>query len=184
MKTNQLRVIGGKWRGRKLKFPDVVDLRPTTDRIRETLFNWLMNDIVDADCLDLFAGSGALGFEALSRGAKNVIFVDQSGEAVDQLKENAKILQCEAQAEILQVSAEEFLKAQKKQFDVIFLDPPYILNIINELCEVISDKKLLKSGGLIYLEMNSRQIVQLPGSMILIKQKQAGQVIFCLAKGL
>jgi 16S rRNA (guanine966-N2)-methyltransferase len=182
MKTNQLRIIGGKWRGRKLSFPDVVDLRPTTDRIRETVFNWLMADIVDAECLDLFAGSGALGFEALSRGAKQVTFIDQSSEVINQLKENAAILKAESQANILQQEAIPFLNQQKKQLDIIFLDPPFKLNIINELCQLIAEKKLLKPGGLIYIEMNNKQTLQLPAPLSRIKQKQAGQVIFCLAK--
>ena len=88
----ELRVIGGKWRGRKLRFSDIEGLRPTPDRVRETLFNWLMHDVQDANCLDLFAGSGALGFEALSRGAGHVTFVDQSRKIVDQLQKNMDVL--------------------------------------------------------------------------------------------
>src|SRR3989338_4511193 len=90
---NQLRIIGGKWRGRKLIFPDVPTLKPTPDRVRETVFNWLMHDIQDAYCLDLFAGSGALGFEALSRGATRVVMVDESPLAIAAIKENAAQLQ-------------------------------------------------------------------------------------------
>lgn len=182
MKTNQLRIIGGKWRSRKLKFPDVADLRPTTDRIRETLFNWLMNDIASAECLDLFAGSGALGFEALSRGAKKVIFVDESKKAIDQLQENAKILQCENQIKIFQTNAEKFLNQQTEPFDIIFLDPPYKLNIISELCQLIIGKNLLKSGGFIYFEMDKNDFsnLKLPETLSIIKQSHAGQVMFSL----
>lgn len=177
-------MIGGKWRGRILKFPAAIDLRPTTDRIRVTIFDWLMHDIAEASCLDLFAGSGALGFEALSRGAKKVIFVDQSKKVIGQLKENTKMLKADHQASIIQSSAENFLIQQTEPFDIIFLDPPYKLNIIGDLCQAIMKKRLLKQGGLIYFEMNKEDFptLNLPSTLSIIKQKKSGQVIFCLIR--
>ena len=105
--TNQLRIIGGEWRGRKLRFPDVAGLRPTTDRVRETLFNWLAPVIHGARCLDLFAGSGALGLEALSRGASSVVFIDSDRRAVQSLRENLALLK-EGRGEVLQSDALSF----------------------------------------------------------------------------
>ena len=122
MLNNQLRIIGGKWRGRKIKFPDIEGLRPTPDRVRETLFNWLSPVIIGAKCLDLFAGSGALGFEALSRGASKTVFVDSNNLVTQQLQYNQQLFQC-SDIEIHKMSAEQYLQTTEKSFDIIFLDP-------------------------------------------------------------
>src|SRR3990167_10705810 len=132
MANNSVRIIGGKWRGKKISFPPLSFLRPTHDRIRETLFNWMEPYLHDAVCLDLFAGSGVIGFEALSRGAKFVVMVDQDIEVITSLKKNLKTLSAE-NVEIIQakIPAKTF-KSQQKQFDIVFLDPPYFEGLRSE----------------------------------------------------
>ncbi|TPW17985.1 MAG: methyltransferase, partial [Halothiobacillaceae bacterium] len=120
---NSLRIIGGTWRSRRLEFPTVEQLRPTPDRVRETLFNWLQHRIGGARCLDLFAGSGALGFEALSRGANEVVFVEIDPAAVQALRANAQRLQAD-NAQIIHEEALRYLAKPADPFDIIFLDPP------------------------------------------------------------
>lgn len=122
--ANKVRIIGGKWRGRNISFPDVPGLRPTGDRMRETLFNWLAPVIPGARCLDLFAGSGALGFEALSRGAASCVFVEQHATVAAQLRETARVLDA-ATAEIVCMDMRQWLATQSAPFDVVFLDPPF-----------------------------------------------------------
>ena len=122
-RSNQVRIIAGQWRGRKLSFPDVTGLRPTSDRIRETVFNWLATSLPGASCLDLFAGSGALGFEAASRGATRVVMVDRNRDVVRALRDNRQRLSA-SMIKIVQQDAENYLSAADGQFDVVFLDPP------------------------------------------------------------
>jgi 16S rRNA (guanine966-N2)-methyltransferase len=181
MLKNQVRIIGGKWRGRKLKFPDVEGLRPTADRVRETLFNWLAPVIVGARCLDLFAGSGALGFEALSRGAREVFFVDQHRKIIRNLKENAEKLDCEHNTKIIYAKAEDHLETIDSPFDVIFLDPPFHQNIIVPMIKKIEKCNAIKPGGYIYIETESdAPELALPKNWQIKKQKRAGNVRFCL----
>src|SRR5436190_32244 len=124
MKKGEVRIIGGLWRGRKLHFPAIPHLRPTPNRIRETLFNWLAPDLADAHCLDLFAGSGALGFEALSRHAKSVIFIEQSNALVSYLKAQLKQFAAENRAQVYQAQfpfiAMQLFKPKKPQFNIVF----------------------------------------------------------------
>ena len=176
-KTNQLRIIGGQWRGRKLDFPDVLNLRPTGDRIRETLFNWLQADIAGARCLDLFAGSGALGFEALSRGAAEVFFVESHAKAVSQLKENSKILSC-GNAIILKSDALDFLqKDVKAPFDIVFLDPPFKLELMSKVFNLLENVPCLAEGAKVYIEMDvSTEAFKMPNNWNQLKEKKAGQV--------
>jgi len=180
-KTNQLRIIGGQWRGRKLNFPDVPDLRPTGDRIRETLFNWLQGDIPGSQCLDLFAGSGALGWEALSRGAKQVVFLDSHSKVIRQLKESSKLLACD-QAQFIQADAREYLNNQQSTpFDVVFLDPPFKQEILQKLVNLLYEKQWLASHAKIYLEMDVNTTTPvLPDSWHLLKEKKAGLVRYQL----
>jgi 16S rRNA (guanine966-N2)-methyltransferase len=124
VKHNRVRVIGGTWRSRVLRFPDSAGLRPTSDRVRETLFNWLGQDLSGKQCLDLFAGSGALGFEAASRGAKRVLMVERDRAAHAALQANCQALHA-AQVEIVRVDALDFLRGTQDVYDVIFLDPPF-----------------------------------------------------------
>jgi len=177
---NQVRIIGGKWRGRKLPFPDTLHLRPTGDRIRETLFNWLTPILPQAVCLDLFAGSGALGFEALSRGAKTVFFIDQSPTVIDQLRMSAHKLQTDS-AQFFGDTALNFLQKSRVTFDVIFLDPPFQENLIDDCLRLIHARQLLNINGMIYIEEPKARTLSLPNSEWIIKRaKQAGKVNYYL----
>ena len=144
-----MRIIGGKYRGRTLKTFDGKDVRPTSDRAREALFNILQFRIAGCSFYDGFGGSGAVGFEACSRGAKSVVITDSSKESVLLCKANAKFLG--ADAEIKQISCENYLETTLKKFDVVFLDPPYALDSSNAL-KIISQKGVLSDGGIVVLE--------------------------------
>lgn len=175
--NNQLRIIAGKWKRRQLDFANVDGLRPTPDRVRETLFNWLMWDIQNADVLDVCAGSGALSFEALSRGANAVVIVEPNREQTAFLQKNLKLLHVE-NATLMVTTAQQALNqlAQSAQrFDVVFLDPPYSLNLWQELAMFI--QPVLKQKALIYVEAD-RELHQLnlPNTWKIIKQSKAGKV--------
>ncbi len=174
--NNTLRIIGGEWRGRKLHFIDAPNLRPTPDRVRETLFNWLQGQIHGARCLDLFAGSGALGLEALSRGASNVVFVEKTKPAAAQIESNLSLLK--AKAAVINTDAISYLKNTDQRFDIIFLDPPFRHNLLPEILEMILKKKLLTEGGLIYLEHEAEEAFNWQESygLRLLKKTKAGQV--------
>lgn len=176
----QLRIIGGQWRGRKLCFPDEEGLRPSPDRIRETLFNWLQPVIAGARCLDLFAGSGALGFEALSRGAAEVVFVDRNRRVVEQLKANVALLKAEG-AQVLQADGLQYLKGPARPFDVIFLDPPFRQALLAPCIEGLQGG-WLDARSLIYIE-TERELAEppLPAGWALHRSKQAGQIAYHLA---
>ena len=158
MARNEVRIIGGKWKGRKLSFPDSKTLRPTLGRVRETLFNWLRADVADARCLDLFAGSGALGFEALSRGASEVTFVDNDQSAAKALRNNAtRLLGNEGDcihAKIHQLSAWRFLdrceSGVEPRWDLIFLDPPFDSGALERALMAIAERNLLNEHGRVY----------------------------------
>jgi len=175
MANNEVRIIGGQWRGRKLRFPDRGGLRPTLGRVRETLFNWLAPSIHDARCLDLYAGSGALGFEALSRGAAEVTFVERDRKAALALKSNAELL--EANAKILQMPAERFLASKPPTFDLILFDPPFADASASKHLQPLLDVHLA-GQGLLYLE-TSRQD-DLPLLERVVKSSQAGDCRFAL----
>lgn len=186
MLKNEVRIIGGKWRGRKIKFCDVSGLRPSPDRVRETLFNWLSPYILNARCLDLFAGSGVLGFEALSRGASEVVFVDKNETVIQQLKKNREMFKCDS-IEIHHGTAQKYLEQANKPFDIVFLDPPFYQGLIPVICKLLNNKKLLKSQSLVYLEkeknnlMTDKEIpLDLPNDWKIIKQKKAGRVLYYL----
>jgi 16S rRNA (guanine966-N2)-methyltransferase len=181
MTQGQIRIIGGEWRGRKLKVPHVPDLRPTPDRVRETLFNWLAPSIVGAYCLDPFAGSGALGFEALSRGASQVVMVDASLEVVKSLQEHAQMLKT-TKAEIYRAKAPEQLKQPAKLWDIVFLDPPFQENLLLPTCFFLEENAYLANNAIIYLEAKSSlQESDLPANWQILKSKTAGQVAYHLA---
>ena len=149
---NSVRIIGGGWRGRRVNFPDLPGLRPTPDRVRETLFNWLQHDIGGARCLDLFAGSGALGLEALSRGAREVVFVEQAVAAARGLQEQLKRLGGAAMGQVLEMGATRFLRTPGAPFDIVFLDPPFGRDALAEYVPMLDTGNWLKVGGLVYLE--------------------------------
>jgi 16S rRNA (guanine966-N2)-methyltransferase len=181
--SNQLRIIGGEWRGRRLTFPEVEGLRPTTDRVRETLFNWLQPLIHGAHCLDLFAGSGALGLEALSRGAAAVSFVDSERRAVQSLKENLALLRDE-RGSVSQDDALAFLRhtPPPHPFDVVFLDPPFRQGLLQPCLQALCREGWLGDNARIYLEVEQELgTPALPAGWEMVRQKQAGQVIYGLA---
>ena len=173
---NQLRIIGGEWKRRQLPFASIEGLRPTPDRVRETLFNWLMWDIQNTNVLDICAGSGALAFEALSRGASQVVMIEPNAQQAKFLKDNLELLKVTNQRAKLKIAtAQQTLPALKDQFDVVFLDPPYSLDLWEELA-VLADP-LIKNDGFIYIEAD-RDLSQLkiPSSWIQIKNTKAGTV--------
>lgn len=176
----QLRIIAGRWRGRKISFLDQQDLRPTPDRVRETLFNWLQADVPGANCLDLFAGSGVLGFEAASRGARRVVLVESSDQVCRQIRENARLLGAE-QVDVRCSDALRFLGENSTRFDVVFLDPPYRSDILPEVFGVLEQEKCLAEHAKIYVEQESgKDLPELPENWRLLKNKTAGQVSYSL----
>ena len=176
--NQSIRIIGGQYRGKKLSFPAIEGLRPTPDRVRETLFNWLMNTIHDARCLDAFAGSGALGFEAFSRGAGKVVLIEQHAAAYTNLKKVALLFNSPKLATINQ-DACTYMQQTKEQFDIIFLDPPFVENHIPECITILENTSILAPGGLIYLE-SAQEITLDPAIWTQVKQKKAGQVFYGL----
>ena len=180
-KSNKVRIIGGQWRGRKLSFPDAEGLRPTPDRVRETLFNWLAPLIPGASCLDLFAGSGALGFEAASRGAARVVMVDDDVDTVRALRLNRKLL-CAEMIDIFHQKAATYLADQSARFDLVFLDPPFKeLTLVESAIRLLTESGCLNTAARIYLETPAKAPAPLvPDCCSLLKQKQAGQVVYRL----
>ena len=176
-----MRIIGGEWRRRVLRFPDAEGLRPTPDRVRETLFNWLGQELDGQTCLDLFAGSGALGFEAASRGAEKVVMVEQSAKALAALEENARLLEAGGRLQIVRADAVKFassLCAAGSRFDVLFLDPPYKQGWIERLAPVIP--QLLVDDGALYLEAEHR--LDGCGDWRTVRSGRAGQVYYHLMR--
>lgn len=180
MASNEVRIIGGLWKGRKLRFPDVPGLRPTLGRVRETLFNWLGASIRGARCLDLFAGSGALGIEALSRGAASVTFVERNRKAAAALRANVEALGADG-AEVVARSAESYLSSTRNQrWDIIFFDPPFSDSRALALLETLRASSLAPDG-VIYVERPRRSPLPLAAEMV--KQSTAGDCHFGLLPG-
>ena len=173
-----LRIIGGQWRGRKLKFPDAPGLRPTGDRLRETLFNWLTPVIVDAHCLDLFAGSGALGLEAVSRGAASALLVEQSPVACKALQQHRQTLCAESQLQIVQADALQWLRQSPPQsFDILFLDPPFNSQLLPAAIEQLGQMGWLSAGARVYIESPQQQAPTCPNAWHLLRAIETGQVL-------
>jgi 16S rRNA (guanine966-N2)-methyltransferase len=177
-----IRIIGGLYRGKKLHFPKIEGLRPTPDRVRETLFNWLMNDIKEARCLDAFAGSGALGFEAFSRGANHVVFIEQSTQAHLNLQKIMTQLNS-PKLQLIKADTRLYLQQCHNQFDIIFLDPPFAQNYIPQCLDNIVQNKLLPQGGLVYLESSDTIAINM-NHWQQLKLKQAGQILYSLIEKL
>jgi 16S rRNA (guanine966-N2)-methyltransferase len=178
-----VRIIGGAWRGRRIAFPDLPDLRPTPDRVRETLFNWLQHEVAGARCLDLFAGSGALGLEALSRGAKQLVLVEQDPTAARNLTEQIQRLAAQAQASVLEMDAYKYLLRPAEPFDIVFLDPPFTSDAVSGLAALLDAGPWLKPGSLIYQESpRELGVPQLPARWDMLKSKSAGEVGYHLAR--
>lgn len=185
---NQLRVIGGQFRGRKLSFESAQGLRPTLDQVRETLFNWLSADIHEAKCLDLFAGSGALGFEALSRGASSVTFVDNNPKAINSIESNLTLLSSNLeknhaikQSRTKNQTSMQFLKNAHEQFDLVFLDPPYQLGFIQQTLDKLD--LIITSNTLIYIEMEANlSTAFLQDAWEVVKMKSSSRLAYGLIK--
>ncbi len=182
---NRVRIIGGAFRSRVIEFPDALGLRPTADRVRETLFNWLGQTMTDLDCLDLFAGSGALGFEAASRGAASVVLTETNRSAVEALKRNIVLLKA-AQCEVISTDALQFIDATDKKFDVIFIDPPFASDYLPKLLPKLP--RCLKPDGCVYAEWHeplADVISSLHGSdgnadWHILREGRAGKAFFAL----
>ena len=173
-RSNQVRIIGGQWRRRSLHFPDLPGLRPTPDRVRETLFNWLGQRLDGQRCLDLFAGSGALGFEAASRGACEVVMVERDGQAMAALRKNREVLGAD-RVELVAADGLAWLAGERGQFDVVFLDPPFQAGLLATALAGAATR--LAPGGKIYAEFGTRP--GLEGWRIL-REGRAGLSHFCL----
>lgn len=179
---NQIRIIAGQWRGRKINFVDHEGLRPSPDRVRETLFNWLQTKIVNAHCLDLFSGSGALAFEAASRGAKSVTCIELHRESCACIQKNIDAIQAK-QINLRQGDALKYLQTRTAQqtYDLVFLDPPFADDLMEKTCALLESQSWLASTAYIYLESNQAlDTFKLPDNWLLSKQKKAGQVYYGL----
>lgn len=179
--TSQLRIIGGQWRGRKLVFAPVPGLRPTPDRVRETLFNWLAPFVHGARCVDLFAGSGALGLEALSRGAAYCDFVDSSARALRQIEAHLAMLSAREQGQCHAMSALQFLHRAEAGYDIAFIDAPFDSDLLAPACALLAGRRLLNEGALVYTETAAADGAPLvPPGWHLRREKRAGGVSFRL----
>jgi 16S rRNA (guanine966-N2)-methyltransferase len=184
---NSVRIIGGGWRGRRVNFPDIPGLRPTPDRVRETLFNWLQHDVAGARCLDLFAGSGALGLEALSRGAKELVFVEQAVAASRALSEQLTRLGAGRSGQVVEMGAARYLRTPAQPagtcFDIVFVDPPFGRGLLAEYVPMLDSGNWVRPGGLVYLENEKAEgAPALPPHWELLKSKSAGEVGYHLAR--
>ena len=176
----QIRIIGGKWRGRKLPVRDSEGLRPTTDRIKETLFNWLMPIIREARCLDCFAGSGSLGFEALSRFADSVTFIELDKQNAQLLTENKARLQSD-NANIINGNSLEILGQNGTPFDVVFIDPPFRKGLLSDTIQLLEKNQWLADESWIYVESEAESLLtDIPTNWQLHREKIAGQVAYRL----
>ena len=177
-----LRIIGGNWRGRKVSFPDREAIRPTPDRVRETLFNWLQTFTAGSRFLELYAGSGLLGMEALSRGAGKVTFIERDRETLTVLATNLRQLGAEPERyECIKADARAWLASQSAQFDIILLDPPFGSDELTGLLPILP--AYLAPGGLVYIESGAALTSgQLPEALAIVRQKRAGNVHYCLCE--
>ena len=175
MTKNKVRIIGGEWRRRWINFPAIEGLRPTSDRVRETLFNWLGQQLDGKTCLDLFAGSGALGFEARSRGAAQVTLVEQAPRAMQALRENAKALSMD-RLEFLETDAMPMLTREQRRFDVIFLDPPFHKALLPLLFPLLENR--LTPDGMVYAECEKP--LEIGENWQIWREGRAGNVFFYL----
>ncbi|QTH70773.1 16S rRNA (guanine(966)-N(2))-methyltransferase RsmD [Pseudoalteromonas xiamenensis] len=179
-KNGFIRIIGGKYRGRKLPVKDVEGLRPTTDRVKETLFNWLMQDVRDATVLDCFAGSGGLGFEALSRFAATVTFIERDKSAAQQIEANMAAVKA-TNARVLQSDALTTTQTQAtQQYDIVFVDPPFRKALAAKICTQLETNGWLAKEAIIYIEVEQELELNVPENWRLYKEKKAGQVAYRL----
>ncbi|WP_025217830.1 16S rRNA (guanine(966)-N(2))-methyltransferase RsmD [Mannheimia varigena] len=175
----EVRIIAGLWRGRKLPVLNAEGLRPTTDRVKETLFNWLMHDIAQARCLDCFAGSGALGFEALSRQAQAVVFLEKFANAANLLKKNLQTLKTE-NGTVVQTDTLQYLsnKNSGEPFDIVFIDPPFHQNLVPQVLTLLAENHWLAENAILYVETEKNHApLSLPEGWQILKEKTAGIVV-------
>ncbi|EKO3993335.1 16S rRNA (guanine(966)-N(2))-methyltransferase RsmD [Vibrio fluvialis] len=178
--SGQVRIISGLWRGRKLPVHDAEGLRPTTDRVKETLFNWLAQDIPRAKCLDLFAGSGGLGFESASRQADKVTMLEMNPQAFAQLKTNIAALKAN-NIEAVNTDTLAYLKQPGQAYDVVFIDPPFRQGLLQETVQLLEQNGWLAANAMIYIESEKElPLTELPESWQLYREKLAGQVCYRL----
>ncbi|BBR56972.1 MULTISPECIES: 16S rRNA (guanine(966)-N(2))-methyltransferase [Enterobacteriaceae] len=178
--SGQIRIIGGQWRGRKLPVPDSPGLRPTTDRVRETLFNWLAPSMVDARCLDCFAGSGALGLEALSRYAASATLLEMERHVAQQLQKNLATLKA-GHGKVVNTNALTFLNQAGTPHDIVFVDPPFRKGLLEETLRLLESNGWLADGALIYVESEVENgLPPVPAGWDLHREKIAGQVAYRL----
>ncbi|WP_426346697.1 16S rRNA (guanine(966)-N(2))-methyltransferase [Cronobacter universalis] len=178
--SGQIRIIGGQWRGRKLPVPDSPGLRPTTDRVRETLFNWLAPYLVGARCLDCFAGSGALGLEALSRYAADATLLEMERSVAQQLQKNLATLKSSA-AKVVNTNTLNFLSQNGEPHDIVFVDPPFRKGLLEETLNLLETRGWLAPQALIYVESEVENgLPPVPASWQLHREKVAGQVAYRL----
>ncbi len=184
-KRGRCRIIGGKWRGRIITFNDAEGLRPSTDRIRETVFNWLQPYMFNSICLDVFAGSGVLGFEALSRGADKIVFIEQNIKTVKKINENIALLKTKS-ASVFHQDALSWLSAvkdadrDKTVFNLVFLDPPFHSDLLANSCGLLEGSGCLAEDAIIYVEHAVDKRFIAPDSWVCLKEKKSGQVSYKL----
>ena len=183
-KKGEIRIIGGKWKGKKIYFDLNDDLRPTPDRAKETLFNWLGQDLKKMYCLDLFSGTGALGFEAFSRGAQKVTFVEKNKEYLQKIKKVFLEMNEKADCDFFCAECLEWIQnnSSETKYDLIFIDPPFNKNLIHDLLAAILEKELLSKNGQIYFEFEKELDLEIPESLTLKKKKSLGKKSYILAE--
>ena len=182
-RPGRLRIVAGKWRSRLLPIADQQGLRPTSARVRETLFNWLSTGIRGSHCLDAFAGTGALGFEALSRGAATVTMIEKSPKVSELLRSSVELLEAD-NARIECADAMSFLNRRAdKRYDIVFLDPPFTDDLVEECCHLLQSNGWLADRAAIYIEQDkSKPLAELPAGWQVTRSKKAGNVRFLLAR--
>ena len=183
-KKGEIRIIGGKWKGKKIYFDLNDDLRPTPDRAKETLFNWLGHDLKKMYCLDLFSGTGALGFEAYSRGAEKVTFVERNKEYLQKIKKVYLEMSEKADCDFFCAECLEWIQNNnsRTKYDLIFIDPPFNKNLVHDLLAAILEKELLSNNGQIYFEFEKKLDLEIPESLNLKKKKSLGKKSYVLAE--
>ena len=183
-KKGEIRIIGGKWKGKKIYFDLNDDLRPTPDRAKETLFNWLGQDLKKMYCLDLFSGTGALGLEAFSRGAEKVTFVERNKEYLQKIKKVYLEMSEKADCDFFCAECLEWIQnnSSETKYDLIFIDPPFNKNLVHDLLAAILEKELLSKNGQIYFEFEKKLDLEIPESLNLKKKKSLGKKSYVLAE--
>ena len=182
-KSGQLRIIGGRWKRRLIRFPEISDLRPSPDMVRETLFNWLRNELTGSTCLDLYAGSGSIGFEAASRGADAVVMIEKHRLAIRCLLETRQSLDADKLIEIYHDKALHYLESTTKKFDLVFLDPPFKNSDIGAICQSLIRHDRLNDNAQIYIESSKSNLpLPIPSTWHIIRESQRGMVQSTLIK--